>query len=111
MEVFFGGPEFGDLYHAAAFVAISSEHRVTIVPNVGDNARWQPTRDFLDKISPGSTRICQHKGNAENIGHTANVFHQQRHTNLPAMVSSKLTTLLKTECNTIHEHAAQLVTQ
>jgi hypothetical protein len=31
MQVYFGEKEFGEVFHAAAFLAISDQHRVTII--------------------------------------------------------------------------------
>jgi hypothetical protein len=107
MRVFFGGNEFGEVFHAAAFVAISDEHRVTIV---GDDDKWQPTCEFLNKIAPGSTEISKRQS-GESIGYTANVFHKRRHANLSALVSSKLGPLLRPVPEGISDLGTTFVTQ
>lgn len=102
MRICFGRKEFGEIYHAAAFVAISADHRVTIR---GNHNQWQPARDFLNAISPGSTNLADSTRQCPSIGETADVFYRKRHENLPDIVSSKLLPLLNQVPQTLIERA------
>lgn len=91
MRVFIGGKEFGDIYHAAALVAISPDHSVEIR---GDSSRWQGGCDFLNAVAPDSSTIVDTPTKCCRIGASADVFYRERHRNLPNMVSEKLLSLV-----------------
>ncbi len=87
-------PEFGECYHAAAFLAASSAHRIKIVSRWNDDY-LRLTKDFLNEVSPGSTEIVSKKPKgADDMGKSANYFSANTG-GLPQKIEEKLKQLLE----------------
>ncbi|MCG8599011.1 MAG: hypothetical protein MI807_02615, partial [Verrucomicrobiales bacterium] len=98
MKIFYGetregDPEFGESYHAAAFLAASADHKVEIV---GNEDNWSLASEFLNQIREGSTTIIGKgaRSDGESIGMSADRFLKLKNSNLPGLVADKIATLL-----------------
>ncbi len=93
MHLFYGGPEFGETYHAAAFVAVSDANTVEVH---GNAKPWQSACDFLNAVRANSASLVPNgnQSTAERIGCSADEFLRRRHENLPAIVAKAISPLL-----------------
>ena len=84
-----GKREFGELFHAAAFVAIDESHKVAIR---GSEEDWKKTSEFLNSIRDGSCRVRSQNDKKwlQSITHSADVFLKRMHENLPDVVANSI---------------------
>lgn len=101
-----GNREFGELFHAAAFIAIDGSHKVAIR---GSEKDWKKTEEFLNSISAGSCRIRNQgdKKQIPSITRSADVFLKRMHESLPDVVAGSILPKLEVT-DQIRERAKKL---
>ena len=93
MNLFYGGNEFGEAYHAAAFIASVDGGTIELR---GKESSWLKTCEFLNEIRKDSCKIVPNKGNstANPIGYSADEFLKRKFENLPKIVENRISSLL-----------------
>lgn len=86
-----GGDEFGEIYHAAAWVSAADDHHVEIEGNESERSKWMA---FLDDIRKDSAHILK-KSKASDPGVTADWFAEHKFDNMPKTVEDKWRPLLE----------------
>lgn len=91
-SIHIGDEEFGEIYHAAAWVAVSDGHSVDVI---GDETKWRNSANFLNHIKEGAAKISLNiPKETSGPGSTADWFNNHKHDRLPQIVSEKIGNLI-----------------